>query len=185
MSLPRATYDPRRVCLIPFPTVALSAHKRTIGVYTAGALFALGNWLFFDAAVLSAHAHPPKDAPHDSVPVHVAFVDWLPGLFSLFGLLIVNLIDKERLIGDGGAFGDGGLVWRARLFLFVGFALMAGGLAGSVTVLVLKYVIPAYPDQFIYYGYANVAQNVALMLSAVVLWLAQNAPTEYEYRLSL
>lgn len=94
--------------------------------------FALGNWLFLDAAILSAHATPPPDAPYDTVPVHVAFVDWLPGLFSIFGLLIVNLIDKERLIGDGGAFGEGGLVWRARLFLFLGFALMAGGLAGSV-----------------------------------------------------
>lgn len=88
--------------------------------------------MFFDAAVLSAHAQPPPDAPYDTVPVHVAFVDWLPGILSIFGLLIVNLIDKERLIGDGGAFGDGGLVWRARLFLFMGFALMAGGLAGSV-----------------------------------------------------
>ena len=33
--------------------------------------------------------------------------------------------------GDEG-FGDSSAVWRARLFLFVGFALMAGGLAGSV-----------------------------------------------------
>ncbi|KAG8920565.1 hypothetical protein FRC03_006540 [Tulasnella sp. 419] len=185
MSLPRSSYDPRRVCIIPFPTVAFAQHKRTLGVYLAGALFALGNWLFFDAAILSSHAKPPPDAPHDTVPVHVTFVDWLPGIFSLFGLLIVNLIDKEKLVGEGGAFGEGGLVWRARLFLFVGFALMAGGLAGSVTVLVLKYILPAYPNQFLYYGYANVSQNVSLMLSAVVLWLAQNTSNEYEYRLSL
>ncbi|KAG8855337.1 hypothetical protein FRB96_007135 [Tulasnella sp. 330] len=185
MSLPRSSYDPRRVCIVPLPNISFSPHKRTIGVYAAGALFALGNWLFLDAAILSAHATPPPDAPHDTVPVHVAFVDWLPGLFSIFGLLIVNLIDKERLIGDGGAFGEGGLVWRARLFLFVGFALMAGGLAGSVTVLVLKYILPTYPDQYTYYGYANVAQNVSLMASAVVLWLAQNSASEYEYRLSL
>jgi len=185
MSLPRSSYDPRGVCIIPFPTVALGQHKRAICVYAAGALFALGNWLFLDAAILSAHATPPPDAPYDSVPVHVAFVDWIPGIFSIIGLLIVNLIDKEHLVGDGGGFGEGGFVWRARLFLFVGFALMAGGLAGSVTVLVLKYILPAYPDQYVYYGYANVAQNVSLMLSAVVLWLAQNTASEYEYRLSL
>lgn len=53
------------------------------------------------------------------------------------------------------------------------------------TVLVLKYIVPSYADNFTYYGYANVGQNVALMLSAVVLWLAQNTPSEYEYRLSL
>lgn len=46
-------------------------------------------------------------------------------------MLIINLIDKDRIKGDDG-FGDTAAVWRARLFLFIGFALMAGGLAGSV-----------------------------------------------------
>ena len=49
-------------------------------------------------------------------------------------MIIVNLIDKSRLVGDdsAGAFGMGGVAWKARLLLFLGFALMAGGLAGSV-----------------------------------------------------
>lgn len=38
MSLPRADYDPRRICIIPFPTVPFLKHKRSVGVYTAGAL---------------------------------------------------------------------------------------------------------------------------------------------------
>lgn len=46
-------------------------------------------------------------------------------------MLVVNMIDKDRIRGDEG-FGDSRAVWRARLFLFIGFALMAGGLAGSV-----------------------------------------------------
>ena len=46
-------------------------------------------------------------------------------------MLVVNLIDKDRVRGDEG-FQDPKAVWRARLFLFIGFALMAGGLAGSV-----------------------------------------------------
>ena len=55
-------------------------------------------------------------------------------------MIIVNLIDKQQLLSDddaggstsfGGSFG-GGVAWKARLFLFLGFALMAGGLAGSV-----------------------------------------------------
>lgn len=45
--------------------------------------------------------------------------------------MVINLIDKDRIRGDEG-FGDSRAVWRARLFLFIGFALMAGGLAGSV-----------------------------------------------------
>ncbi|KAG2133480.1 UPF0220-domain-containing protein [Suillus cothurnatus] len=137
--------------------------------------FALANWTFFDAAILSAHAHPPYEDPQIPPPVHVQFVDWVPGICSLLGMLIINLIDKDRIRGDD--YGDPTAVWRARLFLFIGFAFMAGGLAGSVSLLVLKY--------YTYYGYVNVSQNVALMLSAVVLWIAQSAQTEYDYSLTL
>ena len=52
-------------------------------------------------------------------------------------------------------------------------------------VLVLKYIVSDYGSEFAYYGYAGVSQNVALMLSAVVLWMAQTAPNEYEYNLTL
>ncbi|EIW78161.1 UPF0220-domain-containing protein [Coniophora puteana RWD-64-598 SS2] len=186
MSLPRSDYDPRRVCLNPFPDVNLGKHRRTIGIYLAGALFALANWTFLDAAILSAHAHPPYEDPQIPPPVHVTFADWIPGLCSLAGMLVVNLIDKDRIRGeDSGFSGDSGAVWRARLFLFIGFALMAGGLAGSISLLVLKYVLKDYAEQYTYYGYANVSQNVALMLSAIVLWIAQSAQSEYDYNLTL
>ena len=149
MSLPRGNYDPRRVCLNPFPEFTLGKHRRTVGVYLAGALvgfstlclstvwlihrqFALANWTFLDAAILSAHAKAPYSSiPETEPPVHVSFVDWVPGICSLLGYLVINLIDKDRIRGDEG-FGDSRAVWRARLFLFIGFALMAGGLAGSV-----------------------------------------------------
>lgn len=93
--------------------------------------FALANWTFIDAAVLSAHAHSPYGEPDIPPPVHVGFADWVPGICSLLGMIVVNLIDKDRVRGEEG-FGDARAVWRARLFLFIGFALMAGGLAGSV-----------------------------------------------------
>ena len=173
------------------------------------AQFALANWTFLDASILYKHAKAPYNAPPGTdPPVHVAFVDWIPGICTLLGYLVVNLIDKDRIRGDEG-FGDSRAVWRARLFLFIGFALMAGGLAGSVvgrlmicplllmsfqfsltfvnlqTVLVLKYVLKGYHEQFTYYGYANVSQSVALMLSAIVLWMAQSTSSEYEYNLAL
>ncbi|EJC97479.1 UPF0220-domain-containing protein [Fomitiporia mediterranea MF3/22] len=187
MSLPRSNYDPRRVCINPFPNIDLhlGKHRRTIGVYVAGGLFGLAHWLFLDAAILSSHYHPPPDAPYDSAPVHVSFVDWIPGILSVLGFLIVNMIDKDRIKGEDSYQDDSPAVWRARLILFIGFALMAGGLAGSVTVLVIKYVVPKFLDQFAYYGYANVAQNVAVMLSAVILWIAQSGPNDYEYNLSI
>ncbi|KAG8216969.1 hypothetical protein J3R82DRAFT_7274 [Butyriboletus roseoflavus] len=183
MPYSRSDYDPRRVCLSPFPEFNFGRYRRTIGIYLAGALFALANWTFLDAAILSAHAHSPYDEPQIPPPIHVEFVDWVPGICSLLGMLIINLIDKDRLRGDD--YGSPDAVWRARLFLFLGFALMAGGLAGSVSLLVLKYILGDYPEQYTYYGYANVSQNVALMLSAVVLWIAQSAQGEYDYNLTL
>jgi hypothetical protein len=149
-------------------------------------LFALANWTFLDAAILSAHAHALEGDPQLPPPVHVTFVDWIPGICSLIGMLIINMIDKDRIRGDEvGGLGDAKAVWRARLVFFMGFALMAGGLAGSVTVLVLKYIIPGHPEQYTYYGHANVSQNVALMLSTIVLWMAQSGGSEYEYNLTL
>ena len=53
------------------------------------------------------------------------------------------------------------------------------------TVLILKYLMSDYPEPFKYYGYANIIQSIALMLSAVVLWIAQSTTGEYEYNLTL
>ena len=58
-------------------------------------------------------------------------------------MLVVNLIDKDRVRGEDG-FGDSRAIWRARLFLFVSFALMAGGLAGSVVSILCN--IPLKPS---------------------------------------
>jgi hypothetical protein len=146
MLLPRSNYDPRRVCLNPFPDVNLGKHRRTVGIYLAGGLVSLthhltppeantqtipANWTFLDAAILSAHAHPPYEELQIPPPVHVTFVDWIPGICSLLGMLVVNMIDKDRIRGDEGL-EDSRAVLRARLFLFIGIALMTGGLAGSV-----------------------------------------------------
>ena len=41
MSLPRSDYDPRRVCVNPFPflnNINLGKQRRTLGVYVAGGL---------------------------------------------------------------------------------------------------------------------------------------------------
>ena len=50
------------------------------------------------------------------------------------------------------------------MVLFLGFALMAGGLAGAVTVMVLKYVVPEYVFPTLWMGVANVVANALIML---------------------
>ena len=62
---------------------------------------------------------------------------------------------------------------------------MAGGLAGSVTVLVLKFAFKEYGWRTMYLGIANVAANGLVMLSSVVLWVSQNMEEDYTYNLAL
>ncbi|KAH8915941.1 UPF0220-domain-containing protein [Atractiella rhizophila] len=181
-SVPHHSYDPRRVCIIRFPKLNLGPRKREILVYLAGGLFAIAWWCFIDAAILSSRYRDPNpDEPFPLIPVRVKFIDWIPGLCATLGMTIVNLIDKQRLLEDY----DGTSAWKARTFLFCGFSLMAGGLAGSVTILLLKYVLPQWEQSFVvWWGVSNVVQSIAIMLSAVVLWMAQNSD-DYEYNLTL
>jgi len=99
-------------------------------------------------------------------PVHITFVDWIPSICSALGMLVINSIDKSRLSADSFSYSGNGVAWKARLVLFLGFALLAGGLAGSVTVLVLKYVgtcmFPA-----LWMGVGNVVANAMVMLRYV------------------
>uniref|UniRef100_A0A1D1XKC2 UPF0220 protein C8D2.02c n=1 Tax=Anthurium amnicola TaxID=1678845 RepID=A0A1D1XKC2_9ARAE len=166
-------YDDRRVCLIPLPRFPrLAEKKRDIGVYFSGVLFAVGWWFFIDAVVYAATMEDP--------PVSIKLEDWISGIISTVGMIIVNSIDKTRLTADDFTYSGSGIAWKARLFLFVGFACMAGGLAGSLTVLILKYIVPDIPMPAFYFGIAEVTQNIAIMLSSAVLWVAQNTENNYQ-----
>lgn len=87
--------------------------------------FSLGFFFFIDASTLS-HSHLYGG------DVHIKFVDWIPGICSALGMLVINSIEKTRLSADSYSYSGTGVAWKARLVLFLGFALMAGGLAGSV-----------------------------------------------------
>lgn len=64
--------------------------------------------------------------------MHIKFVDWIPGICSALGMLVINSIEKSRLQADSFSYSGSGVAWKARFVLFLGFALLAGGLAGSV-----------------------------------------------------
>ncbi|KAI7851060.1 hypothetical protein BDC45DRAFT_517039 [Circinella umbellata] len=102
---------------------------------------------------------------------YAGFEDWAPGIVTTLGMIIVSLIDKEALKGT--AF-DEGIPWRARLFLFMGFAMLAGGFAGSVSVLVVKYVMHDLEVIDSYIGICTVVQCGLIMLSTAVLWVSQD-----------
>ncbi|MCJ1375523.1 hypothetical protein MMC20_006760 [Loxospora ochrophaea] len=167
-----------RLFRFPKPEWLSSPNVRTAGVYLAGSLFSLGFFFFVDASAFSRSAKNGSE-------VHIKFVDWIPAICSALGMLVINSIEKTRLSADSYSYSGSGVAWKARLVLFLGFALMAGGLAGSVAVLVLKYVVHGYPFPTMYFGVANVVANGLIMLSSVVLWVSQNMEDDYTYNLAL
>ncbi|GJJ78125.1 hypothetical protein EMPS_10484 [Entomortierella parvispora] len=175
----------KRICLFPIPRIPrLGPRARDAGVYISGALFALGWWFFIDAAIRSKNWNYDDGYKKTSVQ----FVDWVPGICSTLGMIVINCIDKAALRGDSFSFSSGGgtsVAWKARVFLFVGFAFMAGGLAGSVSILCIKYLISGYGEPFVSWGIYNVVQNAAIMTSAAILWVAQNTESEYQYNFAI
>ncbi|TEY84169.1 hypothetical protein BOTCAL_0020g00450 [Botryotinia calthae] len=157
-----------------------SATAKGAGVYAAGALFSLSFFILLDAALWSKSALNGSDPP-----IHLTFIDWLPLIFSSLGMLIINSIEKSRLSADSFSYSGSGVAWKARVVLFLGFASLAGGLAGGITVLVLKYVVPGAQWPALGMGVANVGANAGVMLSSVVLWISQNIEDEYSYNLAL
>lgn len=135
--------------------------------------------------------------------VHVKFVDWLPIIFSSLGMLIINSVEKQRLSADSFSYSGSGVAWKARVVLFLGFAALAGGMAGGVTVFVLKFIVPSVGMPALGMGIENVVSNALVGLryvcprsgcslaglltphSSVVLWVSQNMEDEYSYNLSL
>lgn len=163
-----------------------SARLRAFGIYLSGGLFAIGFWSLVDSAIYSKTVNASD--------VHVTFIDWLPFICSSLGMLIVNSIEKSHLMnseqggGGGGAgmFDDGtNYVWAARTILFLGFSLLAGGLAGSFMVFILKYLMKHYLFPTLGMGVSNIVCNGCVMLSCIVLWLSQNIEDEYSYSLAL
>lgn len=176
---------------LPALPASMQTNKRSFGVYLSGVLFAAGWWFFLDAALrskLTGHHNDPAMPPETAI--HSA--DWMPGICATIGLLIINLVDKQHLLDTGGAFQAGAgswgtdpIQWRTRLWLFLGFAFLAGGMAGSIALLVVKYIVPEHSVPNEEYGVANVVQNVGIMASAVILWLSQRVESDYEYNLTL
>lgn len=160
------------------PTWLNNSSVRTAGVYLSGAVFAVGFFLFLDAAIFS-------HSPLNGSTIHVTFVDWIPLICSVLGTVVINSIEKSRLSADSFSYSGNGVAWKARVVLFLGFALIAGGLAGSVCVLVLNFIVEEAQGKTLWMGVANVLSNACIMISCVILWISQNMEDDYTYNLAL
>lgn len=179
-----STQNSNRLFRIPFKVPSFHG-VRTLGVYISGMFYALGFWVFLDSVLYSKHANASD--------VHVTFIDWIPFLCSTFGMIIVNSIEKSRLLNldDGGSSSfmgndDATMAWQARTVLFCGFALLAGGLSGSIVVLIIKFLVKDYTTYpTVGMGINNVVGNLFILISCIILWIAQNVEDEYSYSLTI
>ncbi|SAL98158.1 hypothetical protein [Absidia glauca] len=164
--------EPQSIFVIKNPFRFLSHKGRQVGSYIAGGL--VGYSVVLPRLPCQAHLLllPSTASPQDSVDM--GFEDWFSGLLSTLGMIVINLIDKSRLQGEAFSYAGSDLVWKARLFLFVGFALIGFGFAGSCSVMIIKYIV-RHDGQDLYYGVAQVVQCGLIMLSTMVLWVAQGS----------
>lgn len=100
-------------------------------------------------------------------------------------MTVINSIEKSRLSADSFSYSGNGVAWKARVVLFLGFALIAGGLAGSVCVLVLNFIVAEAQGRTLWMGLANVLGNACVMISCFILWVSQNMEDDYTYNLAL
>jgi hypothetical protein len=77
-------------------------------------------------------------------------------------MLIINSVEKARLSADSFSYSGSGVAWKARVVLFLGFAALAGGLAGGVTVFVLKFVVPGVTFPALLMGIEIMTANVVV-----------------------
>ena len=98
-------------------------------------------------------------SPLNASDIHIKFIDWLPFIFSTLGMLIINSVEKARLSSDSFSYSGSGVAWKARVVLFLGFASLAGGMAGGVTVFVLKYIVPGVGFPALKMGVENLVAN--------------------------
>jgi hypothetical protein len=159
---------------------SLLPNARSVSVGITGILFSVGWWLFLDgvAIVLSANADgqglPVVGAASGGIKVE----DWICGLASTIGMVMVQMVSKDMLLGEGGgdfySTGGGDDAWKARLWFFMAFVLMLGALGGSITVLIVKYTSRGYFDGVVYFPAVYVTQCGLILISALILWGIRN-----------
>ncbi|ORX99062.1 UPF0220-domain-containing protein [Basidiobolus meristosporus CBS 931.73] len=161
------------LCAIPkFPALGM---KKEIGAYVAGFLFAVGWWMFIDGIILST--------TYKELPVFIGIEDYVSGIIATLGMIIVSSIDPSLLDDDSMTFGGSGVAKKARALLFVGMTAMGGGIAGSISILCIKYIAAGVDSSYFYLGIAPVVQNVAILLSSAALWLSRSSESDIHYDL--
>ncbi|KAJ1334401.1 hypothetical protein BSLG_007556 [Batrachochytrium salamandrivorans] len=161
--------------------ILLHLHRQAVG-YIAGALFAIGWWLFIDGMAFNG------SVAGKIAVVQTGFEDWLPGIISTLALIMqvvtflayhyVNLIDRETLNADDFEYSGPSTACKARACAFLGVTMALGSLGGALAVLSLKFIIPGISGDAFYLGQAITLQNFLIFLSSMILWFGRNSHDE-------
>ncbi|KAI7866145.1 hypothetical protein BDF14DRAFT_1816618 [Spinellus fusiger] len=155
---------PKRTTLHP-NVVCFSFDKlKGVAVYTASMFFSLGWWVFIDALISNIKSGEPK--------AYAGVEDWISGVLVTMGMPIV-LVALSRLKEDDGS------LFRHYLLFFIGAAIAMGGVAGSVTILVFKYITQNDRAVDPYLGVSQVIQSVFIFVSLIIL--SNNTKKERTY----
>ena len=138
--------------------LTIMRNKSKIVGYLAGGLFAIGWWIFLDGITIAsklggmgACSIETRDncyiVPNIKLCKNSAclvespkFEDWLPGIFSTFALIILNLVDKESLNGVDD-FGSNNVAIKSRAIAFIGATIGLGAIGGALTTTIIKTVL--------------------------------------------
>lgn len=147
-------------------------------------MFALGWWIFIDGAV---YYSTYKNEANKAIEVE----DVLPGIFSTFALIIVNLINKESLNASDYEFGSSNVATKARgsynlyryvffkpLFLgcaFFGVTMSITSIIGGVILCIFKLNEKEYSYAPSYLGISIALQNILIFIGSMFLWFGRNS----------
>ncbi|CCD22777.1 UPF0220 family protein NDAI_0A06230 [Naumovozyma dairenensis CBS 421] len=156
-----------RLFRLPYGSLSLGSFK-TWFVYIAGALFGIGVCLLLDIALFSKL--------NNGSDVQVTFVDWISFICSILGMIVINSIERRQITMERMGVENKGL---SSFILFIGCALTAGGFAGSIVILIVKYVMEDYTEYpALGMGVNNVLGNFCIFLSCIITWSIQNMGEE-------
>jgi hypothetical protein len=108
----------------------------------------------------------------------------LPGVFSTFSLIIVNLVNKESLSG-GSDFGfeSDNVAVKSRAIAFIGATMGLGAIGGALTITIIKTILAKKILQASYLGTTVVVSNFMIFAGSMVLWFGRNSFDENQIRI--
>jgi hypothetical protein len=169
--------------------------------YLAGGLFAIGWWIFLDGITIAttmggldacreAAAENCYQVPNIKLCTNSSclvsspqFEDWLPGIFSTFSLIIVNLVDAESLSGSDFGFESDNVALKSRAIAFIGATMGLGAIGGALTITIIKTIMEKKIAQASYLGTTIVVSNFMIFAGSMVLWFGRNSFNDNQIRI--